>query len=179
MDQIGSQSIIKKGGLLAYVDNKGLDLHMYLRRLFRVFVVHWLNVLCSLVRWKRTETSLIRRQNYVFVCSGLAKLWNKYFYLSQPEPNYFYAHPVKILKNYAQKRFQNREQIPKRSKFCPLSCWTRICPAIANSVDPDQLASEEANWSGSVLFAIQYVNICQQTGLSNPIGWQLEMGVAF
>ena len=40
-----------------------------------------------------------------------------------------------------------------------LSCWTRICPAIANSVDPDQLASEEANWSGSALFDIKYVNL--------------------
>ena len=29
--------------------------------------------------------------------------------------------------------------------------------AFANSVDPDQ--SEEANWSGSVLFAIKYVNL--------------------
>ena len=30
------------------------------------------------------------------------------------------------------------------------------CPAepFANSVDPDQLASEEANWTGSALFAI-------------------------
>ena len=26
-------------------------------------------------------------------------------------------------------------------------------------VDPDQLASEEANWSGSALFAIKYVNL--------------------
>ena len=31
--------------------------------------------------------------------------------------------------------------------------------AFANSVDPDQLASEEANWSGSALFAIEYVII--------------------
>ena len=38
----------------------------------------------------------------------------------------------------------------------PLSCWTQIYPAFANSVDPDQLASEEANWSGSTLFAIKY-----------------------
>ena len=36
---------------------------------------------------------------------------------------------------------------------------TRIYPAFANSVDPDQLASEEANWSGSALFAIKYVNL--------------------
>ena len=32
-------------------------------------------------------------------------------------------------------------------------------PAFANSVDPDQLASKEANWSGSALFAIKYVNL--------------------
>ena len=50
--------------------------------------------------------------------------------------------------------------------------------AFANSVDPDQLASEKANWSGSALFAIQYVNLYQQSGLNNMIGWQLEMGVA-
>ena len=31
--------------------------------------------------------------------------------------------------------------------------------AFANSVDPDQLASEEANWSGFALFAIKYVNL--------------------
>ena len=40
----------------------------------------------------------------------------------------------------------------------PFSCLTRIYPAFANSVDPDQLASEEANWSWSALFAIKYVN---------------------
>ena len=32
-------------------------------------------------------------------------------------------------------------------------------PAFASSVDPDQLASSEANWSGSALFAIVYVNL--------------------
>ena len=35
----------------------------------------------------------------------------------------------------------------------------RIYPAFANSVDPDQLASEETNWSGSALFAIKYLNL--------------------
>ena len=58
------------------------------------------------------------------------------------------------------------------------SCWALIYLAFANSIDPDQLASEEANWSGSVLFAIQYVNLYQQSGLSNLIGWKLEVGVA-
>ena len=32
-------------------------------------------------------------------------------------------------------------------------------PCFANSVDPDQLASEEANWSGSALFAIKNANL--------------------
>ena len=31
------------------------------------------------------------------------------------------------------------------------------CPVLANSVDPDHLASEEANWSVSALFVIKYV----------------------
>ena len=50
-------------------------------------------------------------------------------------------------------------------------------PVFANSVDPDQLASEEASWSGSALFAIKYVNLYQQSGSNNLIGWNLEMGV--
>ena len=32
-------------------------------------------------------------------------------------------------------------------------------PVLANSVDPDQSASEEANWSGSALFVIKNMNI--------------------
>ena len=54
----------------------------------------------------------------------------------------------------------------------------QICPAFANSVDPDQLASEEANWSRSALFAIKDVNLYQQSGSNNLIGWKLEVGVA-
>ena len=49
---------------------------------------------------------------------------------------------------------------------------------LQNSVDPDQLASEEANWSGSALFAIQYLNLYQQPGSSKLIGWKSEVGVA-
>ena len=37
------------------------------------------------------------------------------------------------------------------------ACWTRICPAFANSVAPDQLASSKASRSGSALFVFQYV----------------------
>ena len=35
----------------------------------------------------------------------------------------------------------------------------RICPAFENSVDPDQLASSEANWSASALFVIMWICI--------------------
>ena len=36
---------------------------------------------------------------------------------------------------------------------------------MANSVDPDQLASEEANWSGSTLFAkAGHIRIQQDKG---------------
>ena len=60
-----------------------------------------------------------------------------------------------------------------------MSWWTQIDFAFANSADPDQLASEEANWSGPALFVIQYVNLYQVQGqLSNLIGWQLKVGVA-
>ena len=39
--------------------------------------------------------------------------------------------------------------------------------------------SEEANWSGSALLAIKYVNFYKKNaGSSNMIGWLLEVGVA-
>ena len=59
-----------------------------------------------------------------------------------------------------------------------MSCWTQIYTAFANSVDPDQLDSEEANWSVFALFAIQYMNLYQQSGSSNLIDWKLEMDMA-
>ena len=52
------------------------------------------------------------------------------------------------------------------------------CPVLANSVDPDQLASEEANWSESALFIIKYVNFYSNPRSSNLTGWKLEVGVA-
>ena len=45
-------------------------------------------------------------------------------------------------------------------------------PVSTNSVDPDQLASEEANWSGSALFVIKYVTLYQQPGSNNLIDWK-------
>ena len=64
------------------------------------------------------------------------------------------------------------------SKQVTLLLLNTTCPVFANSVDPDQLASEEANWSGSALFVIPYVNSYQQPEASNLIGSKLEVGMA-
>ena len=52
------------------------------------------------------------------------------------------------------------------------------CPVLANSVDLDQLASEEAHWSESALFVNKYVNFYQNLGSSNLTGWKIEVRVA-
>ena len=52
------------------------------------------------------------------------------------------------------------------------------CPVLANSVDPDQLASEETNWSGSALSVIRYVDFYQKPDSSDLIGWKLEVRLA-
>ena len=62
--------------------------------------------------------------------------------------------------------------------FLTLLLLNTTCPVLANSVDPDQLASEEANWSGSALFVIKYASFYQKPGSSNLIGWKLEVGMA-
>ena len=64
------------------------------------------------------------------------------------------------------------------TKFNPSPAEPQICHVFANSVDPNQLASAEANWSGSTLFVINYVNLYQQPGSSNLIGLKLEVSMA-
>ena len=66
-----------------------------------------------------------------------------------------------------------------RNYYLTILLLNTTCPALANSVDPDQLASEEANWSRYALFVIKYVNFYQKPRSSNLIGWKLEVGVAF
>ena len=45
--------------------------------------------------------------------------------------------------------------IPVNDLFYPLLCWVRVYAVLLeNSVDPDQLASLEASWSGSTLLSI-------------------------
>ena len=67
-------------------------------------------------------------------------------------------------------------------------CWEQIfpwtllllnmpCPVLANSVDPDQLASEEANWFGSALFAIMWIHInkLEQVKIRNGCGFLIYL----
>ena len=70
------------------------------------------------------------------------------------------------------------EEIVRFKRRLTLLLLNTSCPVLANSVDPDQLASEETNWSGSALFVIKYVNFYQKPGSSNLIGWKLEVGLA-
>ena len=56
-----------------------------------------------------------------------------------------------------------------------MSCWTQIHLVFANSVDPDQLA----NWSGSALFGIKYMNLYQQPGSSYLIGCGISISSAW
>ena len=42
---------------------------------------------------------------------------------------------------------------------------------MASSADPDQLASSEANWSGSSLFAKQDISAVSRTRVKRTIGW--------
>ena len=63
-----------------------------------------------------------------------------------------------------------RVRFPTSKTSLTLLLLNTTCPVLANSVDPDQLASEEANQSGSALFAIQYVNLYHQPGSCNLIG---------
>ena len=44
-------------------------------------------------------------------------------------------------------------------------------PTFTNSVDPDQMASKEAIWSGSTLFVIWFVILNENILWCNLIGW--------
>ena len=68
----------------------------------------------------------------------------------------------------------NPKNITPDIKPCPADPGYIMYPAFANSEDPDQLASSEANWSGSALFEIQYVNLYQQCGSSYLISWKFD-----
>ena len=58
-----------------------------------------------------------------------------------------------------------------RVKILTLIQLFTTTPTFANSVNPDQMASEEAIWSGSTLFVIQFVNLNKNIIWYNLIGW--------
>ena len=68
--------------------------------------------------------------------------------------------------------------VPKQQKKLTLVLLNPDIPVFANSADPDQLASGDTNWSGSAMFVVKYVNMYQEPGSSNLIGWKLGLGVA-
>ena len=51
-----------------------------------------------------------------------------------------------------------------------------INPSLAEHDMP--CLKKEANWTGSALFVMKYVNFYQKPGSSNLIGWKLEVDVA-
>ena len=109
-----------------------------------------------------------------------------------------YSHlPVYIVKQ-KEVRVQCHDLVNYSINIYPKYSDTRTCPKISTGpfhsllltvvlLNPDmsclckQCRSRsvgEANWSGSALFVIQNVNLYQQPGSSNLIGWKLEVSVA-
>ena len=82
--------------------------------------------------------------------------------------------PVQIL----QIVVSSRDVKPTLSLFQQFLDTAGINPFL-QIVDPCQLASSEASWSGSSLFVIRYMNIYQQSGLNNLIWWYSEVCVAY
>ena len=67
-------------------------------------------------------------------------------------------HLTLVLLNKDVTPFSN---FPSIRLFDP-DCWYKFTYWMANSADPDQLASSEANWSGSTLFAkAVYIQVLQ------------------
>ena len=69
-------------------------------------------------------------------------------------------------------------QLIPSSSFLTLFCWTRICPAFANSADPDHWPLKKPTDLDLHCLQLSNVNLYQQTGSNNLIGWKLEIGMA-
>ena len=130
------------------------------RWLFLIFII---SLLCNgwsyiclvhLSFWETDFISLFR----LWFCNTFSWIW-----ASSPEMGHFCI--------WEQQRFILLAHLT-------LLLLSTTCPVLTNSVDPDQLASSEANWSGSALFVIKYVNFYQKPRSSNLTGWKLELGVA-
>ena len=60
-----------------------------------------------------------------------------------------------------------------KSTMC--TSFSKFRPVIENSVDPDQLASDEASWSGYTLFIYQQDQSILIMNLHHQIDWTLEL----
>ena len=92
--------------------------------------------------------------------------------LNMPEDTFSYGAAHIIVTFYIWKPLScwiNYDTMPT-SNFQPIrlldpDCCYKFTDLMANSADPDQLASEEANWSGSTLFAMAgYIRVQQDKG---------------
>ena len=96
----------------------------------------------------------------------MEKLHHKVFSKKKTEkPDFFFLICIlsKYLHSWSIWMFTCQLQNVTIPEFLTLLLLNTTCPVLANSVDPDQLASEEANWSGSALFVIKYVNFYQKS----------------
>ena len=75
------------------------------------------------------------------------------------------------LGKYCQFSFNKNQFCTHEILYLTPALLNRIDIAFENSIVPDQMASEEAIWSGSTLFVIQFVNLYEQTTSSYLIGW--------
>ena len=75
--------------------------------------------------------------------------------------------------------YMKRRKILMTTLYIIYSSHREISPSPAEAGCTMHLqTAEEANWSGSALFVIQYVNLYQQTGSSNLNGWQSGRGIS-
>ena len=70
-------------------------------------------------------------------------------------------------------------------RLLDLDCYNKFTYLMANSADPDQLASSEANWSGSTLFAKQDISGFSKTRVNREnlhfilLQWNLYIILVF
>ena len=103
----------------------------------------------------RQLSSSINMTLFIYICSQrLTRDFDNIFLL----PGYHFRVMPRATIHHQSTCLQKKRYMLFRINLT-LSCWNWIYSAFANSVDPYQLASEEANWSGSVLFAIRYESI--------------------
>ena len=126
-----------------------VSLYLYACDFFFFFFFFW-----HLRLLKQSFISIIDNSNEFFTCSEWFDInWLFWYLLLQRYSCWEFWNIVKYLTCV----LLNKDATPT-SNFQPIrlldpDCWYKYTYLMANSADPDQLASLEANWSGSTLFA--------------------------